>query len=176
LPLTSIGDVVTRHGRGAEAERAVTLSLGRAVIMNGRVFEDGLWTVDAAENSGIPGYLVLRARAVGSSLGSLPPGDAARLGVLLAKVAGAVERETGADRVYCLSFCEVLRDLHLHLFPRTPWLAEAFARATDTTGQPIDGPALFAWARARYAAGASLPGGVAGADEVAARIRAALGP
>jgi diadenosine tetraphosphate (Ap4A) HIT family hydrolase len=139
-----------------------------------RVFEDDLWTVDVAGSTGIPGYLVLHARGPGSSLGALPPGAAGRLGDLLARTAGAVEQATGADRVYCLSFCEVLRDLHFHLFPRTAWLADAYARATGSAGQPIDGPALFAWARGRYPAGAALPDGVAGVSDAAAAIRASL--
>jgi len=86
-----------------------------------------------------------------------------------------IEVTVGADRVYCLSFAELDRRLHFHLFPRTPWLLEEYWRATDSRELPINGPLVFEWAHTSLVAGASVPphaGSVAGACAV---LRVELG-
>ena len=116
-------------------------------------------TLGHADFCAIPGYLVLRLRNGAESFGDLSTPGAQRLGGLLASAAAAVETVVKADRVYCLSFCEVERTLHFHLFPRTEALLAAYCAATGAPAKPVDGPAVFAWARAAYPAGADLPAG-----------------
>jgi diadenosine tetraphosphate (Ap4A) HIT family hydrolase len=136
-----------------------------------RVFEDELFTLDQFDTCVVPGYLVLRLKIPASSLAELTTGTSQLLGALLARAGRAIELATGADRVYCLSFCEVDRRLHFHLFPRTPWLLEAYWAATGTRHQPINGAMLFEWARAIFVEDGRLPAGVAGADAVCAALR-----
>ncbi len=131
----------------------------------------------ALEQSGecaVPGYLVLRVKGEATSLAELAPEKARMLGEMLALAARAIEETVGAERMYVLSFCEVDRRLHFHLFPRTAWLLDEYHKANFNANGPIDAPMLFAWARRTYARPSDLPAGVAGPDAVSARIRASL--
>jgi diadenosine tetraphosphate (Ap4A) HIT family hydrolase len=135
-----------------------------------KVYEDDLVAMAQSGECAIPGYLVLRVKTAGAALPDLDPGEAGRLGAALAGAARAIAAATAAERVYCLSFCEVDPRLHFHLFPRTRWLLDAYLEATGTGGQPVNGPALFEWARRRYPAGSALPPGIDDAAAVAARV------
>ncbi len=135
-----------------------------------RIYEDDRFTLEQSQECTVPGYLVLRVLAEDAALSRLGRREAGRFGVLLARAAHAVAAATGAERVYCLSFCELDPRLHFHLFPRTRWLLEAYHEATGTGGRPVNGPALFEWARRRFADGAALPPGVTDADTVAIRV------
>lgn len=140
------------------------------------VFEDDFGTLEQASFCGVPGYLVLRVKTGAHSLSELElePEHAHRLGALLASAVAAVERAVGADRVYVLSFCEVDRNLHFHLFPRTAALLAAYHQATGTMGEEVDGPRLFAWAREAYPAAGPPPPGFASREAVAAELRELL--
>jgi diadenosine tetraphosphate (Ap4A) HIT family hydrolase len=134
-----------------------------------RIFEDDLFTLDHAEPNDIRGYLILRLKSPATSLGELSLETARALGPMLSKATAAIEQVTGADRVYCLTFAELDRRLHFHLFPRTHALLEAYWTATGTRDLPINGPMLFEWARtARVASGTDVPGGLA---DVCAALR-----
>ena len=137
---------------------------------------DGRFTLETADFCTVPGYLILRMTDGTTRLGDLAPETARALGEALARASAAIEATTGAERVYVLSFCEVDRRLHFHLFPRTAWLLEAFRAATGA-GQAaaVDGPALFGWARAVCIPGRPLPAGAPDPGLVAAALRAALG-
>lgn len=135
------------------------------------IHDDGDFLIEASRECAVPGYLVLRLKGGETSLAELSPAPARALGGLLARTARAVQRASGADRVYVLSFCEVERRLHFHLFPRTPWLLAAFRRAHGTATDAVNGPALFEWARKRFVRDADLPAGVAPAAAVAAAVR-----
>jgi diadenosine tetraphosphate (Ap4A) HIT family hydrolase len=140
-----------------------------------RVLEDDLFTLDDSEESAIPGYLVLRVKAVGATLAGLDATVASRLGGMLATAARAITGAVAAERVYCLSFCELDPRLHFHLFPRTRWLLDAYQQGTGTAGEPVNGPAMFEWARRAFPAGAALPTTAApDAATARARLRAAL--
>ena len=140
-----------------------------------KVYEDDLVAVAQSVECVIPGYLVVRLKPAGSTLGELGLRDAERLGAMLSRSARAIGSIVGAERVYCLSFCEVDPQLHFHLFPRTGWLLAAYHAGTGTRGQPVDGPALFGWARRAFPAGAALPRAAAPDLETAcSRLRAAL--
>jgi diadenosine tetraphosphate (Ap4A) HIT family hydrolase len=139
-----------------------------------RVFEDDLFTLDHVDSCVVPGYLVLRLKVAADSPSELSAAAAAAFGVMIAHAARAIERATAAERVYCLSFGELDRRLHVHLFPRTPWVLDAYRRATDTHHEPTNGPALFEWARTTLVDAAAVPEGVAGVSEVCATLRAHL--
>lgn len=122
-----------------------------------RVFEDDHFTIDHSDFCVVPGYLVVRLRGPATSLSELTPHVARALGELLSRAVQAIEEAVGADRVYCLTFAELDRRLHFHLFPRTAWLRDEYWRATNSEREPINGPALFEWARSAYEKGTSLP-------------------
>ena len=140
------------------------------------ILKDDLAILEHAEFCAVPGYLVLRVKSGAESFGDLSTPKAQRLGGLLASAAAAVETTLKADRVYCLSFCEQDRGLHFHLFPRTEALLAAYHEATGTAGQPVDGPAVFAWARKAFPAGATLPAGWPKVPDVCQALREMLAP
>lgn len=111
------------------------------------IHEDEYFRLEQCPACPVPGYLILRIKSGCTSLGELPPAQSTALSGLLPRAVRAVERATGADRVYLLSFGEVDRRLHFHLFPRTAWVRDAFFAACPGQGEPVDGPALFCWIR-----------------------------
>lgn len=139
-----------------------------------RVFEDELLTLEQADYCGVPGYLILRLRARVESLAQLDGRAAARVGQVMSRAARAIEEAVGADRVYCLSFCEVDRQLHFHLFPRSRRLLQEYEAATATAGEGVNGPLLFEWARTTFVEGRSLPEGFPQVAAACARIRREL--
>ncbi len=84
------------------------------------------------------------------------------------------KQAVGAERVYVLSFCEVDRRLHFHLFPRTAWLLKEYFKANFNANEPIDGPMLFAWARGAFGPGSHMPKGTPDMAAVGAAIRGIL--
>jgi len=140
------------------------------------LYVDEHFTLEAADFCSVPGYLILREAGGVSRLAGLEPEKARALGEALARASAAIEAATGAERVYVLSFCEVDRRLHFHLFPRTVWLLETFRAATGAgPADAVDGPALFGWARAACVPGRALPAGAPAPADVAAALRTALG-
>ena len=93
-----------------------------------------------------------------------------RVGVMLAAATAALEEVLGAERVYTLSFCEVDRRLHFHIFPRTRELLAAYQHDTGTEAEEVDGPRLFEWTRAACPAGRTPPW-AAGAPDPSASLR-----
>jgi diadenosine tetraphosphate (Ap4A) HIT family hydrolase len=134
------------------------------------ILDEGDFFIETSRECAVPGYLVLRLKGGETGLAELSPAKARELGDLLARAARAVERAAGADRVYVLSFCEVERRLHFHLFPRAPWLLAEYRRANGTAADAVNGPALFAWARGRFVREADLPAGVASGAAIAAAM------
>lgn len=139
-----------------------------------RVYEDGFVTLDHANYCSIPGYLILRTKAEVESLAQLDDRSAAHVGMVLARAARAIEGAVGAERVYCLSFCEVDRRLHFHLFPRTRRLLEECASATGTAGEEVNGPLLFEWARTTFVGGRTLAAGSRSLSATCVSIRHTL--
>ncbi len=139
-----------------------------------RIFENRLFTIEHSSSCAVPGYVVLRLKDRSTSLAELDAGSAQALGVLLSAAVRAVEKIVGADRVYCLSFAELDRRLHFHLFPRTAWLLQAYWRATGTAELPVNGPLVFEWARAHLVSGSTLPAEAGSVDRVCAGLRAEL--
>jgi diadenosine tetraphosphate (Ap4A) HIT family hydrolase len=138
------------------------------------IFSDETFTLEQNSECPIPGYLLLRVKGEATSLAQLPAETAKALGEMLARAAKAIEAAVGAERVYVLSFCEIDRRLHFHLFPRTAWLLKEYHKANFNANEPIDGPMLFAWARSAFGPGSHVPRGTPAADAAAAGIRASL--
>jgi diadenosine tetraphosphate (Ap4A) HIT family hydrolase len=139
------------------------------------VFEDARFLVEAAEFCAVPGYLILRLKSEATTLSVLDAEVAGALGRLLAVVVAELELAAGAERVYLLTFAEQDRRFHVHLLPRAAWLAAAWRRARGEGPEaPIDGPALFQWAREVYPAGAALPAEAPSGAAVLARVRRGL--
>ena len=140
------------------------------------VYEDDEFLIERCDGSPLPGYLVLRLHggARGQSAGTMAPQVAGRLGAMLARAVAAIEAVVGPERVYILSFCEVERNLHFHLFPRTEWLRAAYEAAHGHPGDAVNGPRLFEWARTRYREAGQMPADQLTAGEAIARIREML--
>jgi diadenosine tetraphosphate (Ap4A) HIT family hydrolase len=138
------------------------------------VFADESFILEQSSESAVPGYLILRLKGEETSLAQLAPEKARALGEMLARAAKAIEEAVGAERVYVLSFCEVERRLHFHLFPRTAWLLKEYFKANSNGTKPVNGPALFEWARKAIVQARHLPVGAPGHAATAAAIRAIL--
>lgn len=91
----------------------------------GVIFDDGLWRVEhMLMPARLPGWLTVKPLRHIESLAALTPAEAAALGPLLARVTGALESVTGAERVYSLLLAETVRHIHVHLIPRTAAVPE----------------------------------------------------
>ena len=139
-----------------------------------KIFEDELFTVEHCPSCAVPGYVIVRLKDASTSLSELASGTAQALGPFLATAVRAIEATVGADRVYCLSFAELDRRLHFHLFPRTAWLLEKYWNATGSRHLPVNGPVLFEWARTSLAPGVGLPAGAGSVPSACAALRAQL--
>jgi diadenosine tetraphosphate (Ap4A) HIT family hydrolase len=124
------------------------------------IYEDETFSLERSSECSIPGYLILRLKGPATSLAELKPDQAKTLGEMLAAAARAIEAAVKPERVYVLSFCEVERRLHFHLFPRTAWLLKEYFKANDCANDPVNGPRLFEWARKTFIAGSRLPAGI----------------
>jgi len=138
------------------------------------IVEDETFTLEQSQECAIPGYLLLRLKSGETSLAELEAEKARALGEALASAAAAIEQAVGAERVYVLSFCEVDRRLHFHLFPRTAWLLKEYFKANFNANEPIDGPMLFTWARSAFGPGSHMPQGTPDIAAVAEAIRGIL--
>ena len=138
------------------------------------VWDDEFCTVEQAGFCAVPGYLILRVKLPASSWADLPQDAARAVGERLARVTSAIETVTRAERVYCLSFGELDRRLHFHLFPRTAAILADYWRATGTENVPVNGPAVFEWARATRVPGTGEPSGASEVADVCESLRAYL--
>ncbi len=138
------------------------------------IFEGEMFTLEQSAECLIPGYLILRVKEEAKGLAHLPVATARALGGMLARAAKAVEETVGAERIYVLSFCEVDRRLHFHLFPRTAWLLQEYFKANGCADDPVNGPMLFEWARRAFGPGSHAPKGTPGIEPVCAALRELL--
>lgn len=70
------------------------------------------------EPSPLAGWLRLDAVDHVGGVADLSDEDAARFGVLHARIAACMKQALGVDRVYSIAFGESARHLHMHLVPR----------------------------------------------------------
>ena len=177
---------LARDERGREAaDEAPTSRVGERGSRSGgtmsdrlpdglRVFEDEHYMVDQCDSCLVPGYLILRLKGPAVTMGQLTHQASGRLGEMLSRAARAVEAAVAAERVYVLSFCEIDQWLHFHLFPRTRALLEAYWRATNSAGEPVNGPKLFEWARTSIVPANPVPPGLDGVEATCAAVRAMM--
>jgi len=138
------------------------------------IYENGLYALEQSAECAVPGYLLLRLKGLETSLAGLANEQAKALGEALSRAVRAIEQAAGADRVYILSFCEVERRLHFHLFPRTAWLLREYRKANGGETEAINGPLLFEWARKIYVPGHPLPAGTPDKEIVSRILREKL--
>ena len=138
------------------------------------IYKNGLYTLEQSAECAVPGYLILRLKGPETSLAGLATEQAKALGEALSRAVRAIEQAAGADRVYILSFCEVERRLHFHLFPRTAWLLREYRKANGGESEAINGPLLFEWARKTFVPGHPLPAGMPGRGTVSGTLREKL--
>lgn len=72
------------------------------------------------------------------------------LGKTIAIAHGIIVETVQPERIYTLSFCEILPSLHYHLFPRTKVMALAYAVEHHHQSSGINGALMFDWARNEY--------------------------
>lgn len=149
--------------------------MGDVSNMSMVVYESDFFNISQADFCSVPGYLILRCNRDVESLSQLAPEELADFGELISKSVAVIEHAVQADRVYTLSFCEVDRQLHFHLFPRTDWLKEAYQFATETDSEPVNGALLFEWSRQQYLKQADLPEDIPTVKEMVEKIRACFG-
>jgi len=135
------------------------------------IFEDEMFSLEQSAVCPIPGYLILRLKGPEASLAQLPKKTAQQLGVMLKRVANAIEQAVMPERVYVLSFCEVDPRLHYHLFPRTAWLLKEYFKANDCANDPVNGPMLFEWTRGAFGPGSRVPKGTPDIETACAIMR-----
>ena len=70
------------------------------------------------EPSPLEGWLRLDAVDHVGGVADLSDEDAARFGVLHARIAACMKQALGVDRIYSIAFGESARHLHMHLVPR----------------------------------------------------------
>ena len=99
----------------------------------------------------------------------MKPAALATLGPTLAMTTAAIEAVVRPQRVYCALFSEETRAVHLHLFPRTEWIASQYFGANPDEIE-ISGPSLMDWARRTF----QQPIRGMDRDEILEKIRAWL--
>jgi len=119
--------------------------------MSWLIFEDENFRIEQVQECPIAGYLIIFTKASGSSsVELLPPATLAHVGTVFQKTYAAIQKVIAPERIYCGSFGEFLPQVHWHIFPRTAWIQQAFLDAHPTQTVPVNGPALFEWARQHY--------------------------
>jgi diadenosine tetraphosphate (Ap4A) HIT family hydrolase len=78
------------------------------------------WRLAHANNSALPGWLVLVCTSHLDSIHELDEEAYAELGLLQGRVSQALETLLGAPKTYVMFFAEGLTHLHVHLVPRMP--------------------------------------------------------
>jgi diadenosine tetraphosphate (Ap4A) HIT family hydrolase len=136
---------------------------GALLAPGGVLYDDGLWRLEHAfEPIPMVGWLVLKPLRHVESLADLTSEEAAALGMLLRRIARAMDDTLAPARVYTVLFAEAVAHLHLHLIPRAPDLPQTYR-----------GPGAFALLSEAYRSGRNL-GDVAEAQRVAHAIKARL--
>lgn len=94
-------------------QHAAARSAGHVLWTDGRFL-----VMHHPEPSPLAGWLRLDAVVHVGGVADLSDEDAARFGVLHARIAACMKQALGVDRVYSIAFGESARHLHMHLVPR----------------------------------------------------------
>ena len=105
--------------------------------------------VESAKEYDIPGYYIIYANNGVKSIAEMPVEQLTEFAKIVQETQLKIQQTINPEKIYCLSFCEVLTDFHLHLFPRTKAMAQAFLKHEGLTmDSAIDGAKLFGFVRA----------------------------
>jgi diadenosine tetraphosphate (Ap4A) HIT family hydrolase len=133
---------------------------GRQRAPGGVIYENAYWMLDhALSPAPLRGFLILKPTRHCEHLGELTAEEAAALGPVLRAACAALQRVTGAEKVYVISFGEVVKHIHFYLIPRLPGMTPHGLRLITQ----IFGEGTWACTDAEAA-------------ETAARVREALAP
>lgn len=80
------------------------------------------------EGSGYLGHLLLITRRHAPDFADLTPAEAQAVGLLIARLSGALKVCTGAEKVYSVFYGEVTPHLHVHLTARYPGAPTGYLR------------------------------------------------
>src|SRR5262249_39895158 len=95
----------------------------------------------------IAGHLIIFPQQEVLSLAEISAQGLQYFGKTVALTHAVIKKIINPSRIYTLSFNEVLPSLHFHIFPRTE---EMRALYETETSKPVNGSALFEWAREKY--------------------------
>jgi diadenosine tetraphosphate (Ap4A) HIT family hydrolase len=115
-----------------------------------RIWENPFYRAEQCSSCPLPGYLILSPRDEVRSFAEMTPEALSALGHALVLSTKIIERVVKPERIYYARFGEAWEGIHLHLFPRTAWLLEAFRRDHPDSPAVVSGPKLLHWARERY--------------------------
>jgi diadenosine tetraphosphate (Ap4A) HIT family hydrolase len=107
----SVGSTVA--GCAVCEQHAAARAAGHVLWTDGRFL-----VIHHPEPSPLAGWLRLDAVEHVGGVADLADDDAARFGVLHARIASCMKQALGVDRVYAIAFGESARHLHMHLVPR----------------------------------------------------------
>jgi diadenosine tetraphosphate (Ap4A) HIT family hydrolase len=98
----------------------------------GWVLRTAWWSACVAAGFEVPGWLFLELRRHAEGPMGLDDDEASELGILIRQLSEAIERVTGAERVYLVAYGELFPHFHVLLSPRMPGAPPQFR-----------GPSLF---------------------------------
>lgn len=96
----------------------------------------------------ISGHLVVFPKEEVASLSDLPIEALTALGNILKISHAVIDAVVKPDRIYTLSFGEVLPLIHFHIFPRTADILANYKLQNQT--EEVNGALIFDWARKWY--------------------------
>jgi len=91
------------------------------------IHESQHWLLNHRINSALPGYLVLSAKQLSSSLSTLPVAAQAELGMLLAQTQQVMEDHLQPTHLYISRYGhDPGHSIHFHFIPVFPWVEALF--------------------------------------------------
>jgi histidine triad (HIT) family protein len=114
---------------------------GQTPSVGGPVYEDELVYAHhfyAEDRVNYLGHLIVETKRHTPDFTTLTPAEAQAVGLLIARLSGAIKTCTGAEKVYAEFYGEVTPHLHVHLMARYPETPEAYLRwnVTDWPDAP----------------------------------------
>src|SRR3972149_10723472 len=91
---------------------ACSLQAETGRVPGGTIFETKNWMLEHAFDVPLPGFCILKSKRHVEHVAELNGEESAELGLILQKVTAAVKKATGAEKIYVLSYGEVVRHVH----------------------------------------------------------------
>lgn len=111
------------------------------------IFETEYFLAEQSAECPIPGYLLVSPKQPIPDFSRISEEMAADLGRAVCLACRTVEEIIEPEQVYVARFGEAVTFIHFHIFPRTRWLLDEYAKAVGTSTGPISGPQIFDWTR-----------------------------